>query len=635
MTGSAAAPRPVSAVSRLRGWRTVAGMAYWLAAPLLCFALYHGALRAWFQADDFAWLALRLDVHDWRSLIHALFDPMAQGSVRPLSERAFFLVLPWLFGTSRLPFHLCVFLTQCANLTLLTAITRRLTGSPAAGFWAAVLWIFNSGFVVPMIWLSAYNQVLCAFFVLAAFWFLLRYVDTGRTWDNVWQWVFFLAGFGALELNAVYPALAALYTFVFARRRFRATLPLFIPSLVFVGLHAVLAPLSATGTYALHFGGVPETLLTYWRWALLSAYFPPVYEWFAALLLALLSMGVIGFAIIRAWRRDWLPIFWLSWFVLLLLPYLPLPNHIMDYFLPLPTAGLAMLGAYAVVHAWARPLARQIAVVVILAAYFREARVIDLGATQWWHDRSYDIERMVLATVRARQLHPGKTILLDGVDKQLFWAGVFHYPFRAFGVSDVYLTPGSERQIEPHPETGRISDFELPNGPTLHAIKNDQVVVYRIGFPLKAITSAYDEAAVDKLSPAPPHRVDAGSPLTAYLLGPEWYDSEADGNRWMPKRATLRIAGPRSPSEKLYLNGFIAPVQIAQGPTTVRVTVDGVSLPDATLRPAGSRFQLEFPLPKQALGKEELRIVVEVGRTFQNGADARSLGLNFGIFEIR
>ena len=631
MTGSAAAPRPASAVSRLRGWRTAAS---WLAAPLLCFALYHGALRAWFQADDFAWLALRLDVHDWRSLMHALFDPMAQGSVRPLSERAFFLVLPWLFGTSRLPFHLCVFLTQCANLTLLTAITRRLTGSPAAGFWAAVLWIFNSGFVVPMIWLYAYNQVLCAFFVLAAFWFLLRYVDTGRTRDNVWQWVFFLAGFGALELNAVYPALASLYTFLFARRRLRATLPLFIPSVVFVGLHAVLAPLSATGTYALHLGSIPETLLTYWRWALLSAYFPPVYERFAAPLLALLSMGVIGFAIIRASRRDWLPIFWLSWFVIVLLPYLPLRDHIMDYFLPLPTAGLAMLGAYAVVHAWARPLARQIAVVVILAAYFREARVIDLGATQWWHDRSYDIERMVLATVRARQLHPGKTILLDGVDKQLFWAGVFHYPFRVFGVSDVYLTPGSERHIEPHPETGRISDFELPDGPALHAIKNDQVVVYRIGFPLKAITSAYDEAAVDTLSPAPPHRVDAGSPLTAYLLGPEWYDSEG-GNRWMPKRATLRIAGPRSPSEKLYLNGFIAPVQIAQGPTIVRVTVDGVSLPDATLRPAGNRFQLEFALPKQALGEEELEIALEVGRTFLVGADTRPLGLNFGVFEIR
>jgi hypothetical protein len=196
------------------------------------------------------------------------------------------------------------------------------------------------------------------------------------------------------------------------------------------------------------------------------------------------------------------------------------------------------------------------------------------------------------------------------------------------------LTPGSEKYIESHPETGRISDFVLPSGPTLHAIKNDQVVVYRIGFPMKAITSAYEAAAVDNLSPAPPRRVDAGSPLMAYLLGPEWYDRE-DGHRWMPKRATLRIGGPHSSSEKLFLKGFIAPVQAAQGLLPVRVTVDGVSLPEAMLEPAGSWFQLEFPLPKQALGKEELEIAVEVGRTFLVGADTRPLGLNFGVFDIR
>jgi hypothetical protein len=633
MTTPAAVPRAPT-LSRPRLLRTIAGAAYWLAAPLFCFVLYNGALRAWFQADDFAWLALRLDVHDWRSLLHALFDPMAQGSVRPLSERAFFLVLPWLFGPSRLPFHLCVFLTQCANLTLLTAITRRITGSPAAGFWAGMLWIVNSGLVVPMIWISAYNQVLCAFFVLGAFWFLLRYLETGRTRDYVWQWVVFLAGFGALEINAVYPALAALYTFLFARRRFRSTLLLFIPSAVFVWLHAMLAPLPITGAYALHFDSIPGTLMMYWRWALISSFFPLSYLRFATPLLALLSVGILAFTIIRARQRDWLPVFWLSWFVVVLLPYLPFRDHIMDYFLPLPTAGVAMLGAYAVVHAWSRPFTRQAAVAGVLTAYILAAGAVDLGATRWWRDRSFDIERMVMATIRARQLHPGKTILLDGVDEQRFWAGVFHYPFRVFGVSDVYLTPGSEKHIEAHPETGRISDFVLPGGPTLHAIKNDQVVVYRIGFPMKAITSAYDTAAVDNLSPAPPRRVDAGSPLMAYLLGPEWYDRE-EGHRWMPKRATLRIGGPDSPSQKLYLKGFIAELQLAQGVLPVRVTVDGVSLPEGTLQPAGSWFQIEFPLPEQAVGKRELEIAVEVGRTFLVGADTRPLGLNFGVFEIR
>src|SRR5882724_11164578 len=100
--------------------------AYWLAPPLLCLAIYWRGLLAWFQADDFAWLALRLQVHDWRTLLHALFAPMAQGSIRPISERGFFLVFEWLFGVHALPFRICVFLTQCANMALLAAIARHL-----------------------------------------------------------------------------------------------------------------------------------------------------------------------------------------------------------------------------------------------------------------------------------------------------------------------------------------------------------------------------------------------------------------------------------------------------------------------------------------------------------------------------
>lgn len=65
--------------------------AYWLIPPLFCLVLYKRGLTAWFQADDFAWLGLRLQVHDQGSLLHALFAPMAQGTIRPWSERAFFL----------------------------------------------------------------------------------------------------------------------------------------------------------------------------------------------------------------------------------------------------------------------------------------------------------------------------------------------------------------------------------------------------------------------------------------------------------------------------------------------------------------------------------------------------------------
>ena len=76
---------------------------YWLSPALLCLVLYREGTTAWFQTDDFAWLSLRRQVHNWRDLATALFAPMAQGTIRPWSERGFFLLFEWLFGFDALP----------------------------------------------------------------------------------------------------------------------------------------------------------------------------------------------------------------------------------------------------------------------------------------------------------------------------------------------------------------------------------------------------------------------------------------------------------------------------------------------------------------------------------------------------
>src|SRR5262249_51572078 len=160
-------------------------------------------------------------VHSWSDFWRAMFEPQAQGTIRPWSERAFFMGLYTVFGLNALPFRICVFLTQILNLTLIRSVGQRVTGSPAAGFWAAMLWTANTALLSVMTWSSVYNQALCAFFLLLAFYFLLRYIETGEKRFNRAQWGVFLLGFGALELNVVYPALAAAYTFFCARQRFR------------------------------------------------------------------------------------------------------------------------------------------------------------------------------------------------------------------------------------------------------------------------------------------------------------------------------------------------------------------------------------------------------------------------------
>src|SRR5207249_3975588 len=115
---------------------------------------------------------------------------------------------------------------------------------------------------------SVYNQALCGFFLLLAFYFLLRYIKTGDARFNRAQWIVFLLGFGALELNVVYPALAAAYTFLCARPYFRRTLPLFIPSVLFTLIHRAAAPPADAPSYAMRFDAtILSNFWTYLVWA--------------------------------------------------------------------------------------------------------------------------------------------------------------------------------------------------------------------------------------------------------------------------------------------------------------------------------------------------------------------------------
>ena len=606
---------------------------YWLVPLLVCWTLFWPGLLAWFRADDFAWLGMRSYVHE-HSLIQGMFAPLAQGTIRPLSERAFFLVFESVFGLHPLPFRIWAFLTQSTNLVLLAAVTRRITRSPAAGFWAAIFWTVNSSLASPMVWSSAYNQILCGFFFLGAFWFLLRYVDSGRTRDYVGQWILFLLGFGALEVNVVYPVLAAFYTWLFARKYFKTTLPLFVPAALFVFVHQLAAPTTDGTVYTLHFDqAIFQTLATYSFQALVP---PVLYELYGGLDLVLwlpLAIGLIAFAIVRSRRCDWIPMFCFGWFFVVISPFVPLRDHVSIYYLTVPMIGLAILATYALVTIW-RAAAVWKSVGAVLAAIYLILMAAGSGrAAWWWQGQSKTVENLVLGVVRAHQLHPNQSILLRGVDDQLFWSSVFHSPFQLFGVSAVYLVPGSDRYITSHGGSRSPADFVLADGPTVHGLNANQIVVYQVGGPrLKAVTTVYEDTEAQQLTLNPPLRVDAANPLTAYLLGPEWYALE-NGHRWMPVRASLRIGGPKSVSEKLYLKGFCSPAELENGPFGLEISVDGLPLPVIEIRAA--HFEVAVPMRNQWVGKPSIVLQLHAATSFRPPGDSRQLALGFGSFEIR
>src|ERR1700733_1499572 len=98
--------------------KTKLGNAVLWALPIaFLFWLHADGLNTWFAADDFAWLGLLRNVHNFHDLVSALFAPAAQGTIRPWSERGFFLLFEELFGLDSLPFRICVFVTMVADLT--------------------------------------------------------------------------------------------------------------------------------------------------------------------------------------------------------------------------------------------------------------------------------------------------------------------------------------------------------------------------------------------------------------------------------------------------------------------------------------------------------------------------------------
>jgi hypothetical protein len=629
-------------VSPARGRARLASAAFWLAPSLLCLALYWRGFTAWFRADDFAWLGTGLYIQNFHDFLLAIFAPQAQGTIRPLSERAFFMLGFSLFGLDALPFKMVVFATQFANLALVTSIGARLTGLRWAGFFAAVFWVLNSSGIEPLGWCCVYNQVLCGFFLLLAFHFLLRYIETGERRYNLFQWAAFLVGFGALELNVVYPAIAAAYTILCVpkgahSRYFRSTLPMFAVSIAYALAHNAAAPAWKTGGYAMHFtGAMFRTLGKYWTWSVGPTFLFTPYDlpkWLLPAGIAAVSAGLLGFLAWKLRSGARASLFCLAWYLAVLAPVLPLRDHQTEYYVFLPLIGLCWLGGWAAVSGWRAGTRGRTAVAALAAVYALMAVPTLFATSQWNHAITMRVRTLVEGVAGIHERNPAKAILLEGVDTDLFWNGVLDRPFRLFGLDHIYLAPGSEKRIASHPDLGNIGDYILPADVVSQALKREELVVYDVRGPrLRNITAVY--AALPRESGGLPLRVDAASPLTSYLLGAEWYGSDGD-HRWMPRRAGLRIAAPSAPGEKLYLRGSCPDEQLRLGPLPVTVTVDGVTLPATVIKPGENAFELAFALPDSVVGKAEMRVTVEVGRVIRPASDPRDLGLVFGVFEVR
>lgn len=613
--------------------------AYFLAAPLVCLIIFWRVLSTWFLNDDFAWLSLRLDLHRPSDIWGILFTPQAQGTVRFLSERLFFLVFSSVFGLHALPYRLWVLGTWFADLTLANLIGARITGSRAAGLLAALLWTTSLNVVTPLAWASAYNQVLCAFFIMAAFYARLRWIESRERKWMVVEWAAYLAGFGAQEVVVMYPVLAALHALCLARKRIWSTLPLFVPAAVFAIIHFFFIPKSE-GPYALAIDHrLPATLWRYLIWTIGPSRLGNLVRHGrrpGLIATALIGAGVVAFILWKLRRRDLTVVFCCGWFVAALIPVLPLPDHVTDYYVTIPMLGFVWLYAWAVVTGWQAGGMFRAAAILLTTLYFVGSVTEVEAGTRWWHDRAVPVRNLILTMQDVEVAHPGTTFLLQGVNNELFQSALQDGPFRLVGAQRVYFVPGSEKGIEFRADLGGIASFLISPGQALDLLDHGQARVFDLssGQP-RDVTKAVETAL--RADPLARRRefVDVGDPVYAPLLGPTWYPAE-NGYRWMPKTAKVKLSGPTSPSQNLHITGFAHSSLLAAGPVTLRFSADGYQIGSAEVRKPDEQFALDFAIPAGLVDREWMEITIEVSRVLRRGGgDTRELGMVFGTFALK
>ncbi|MCB1020381.1 MAG: hypothetical protein KDC27_10655 [Acidobacteria bacterium] len=466
---------------------------WWALPPLLLYAVYWKGLFVWFHGDDFTLIEhVRAPAEHFWAL---LFEPRAQGTYRTLSERLFFYWFYQWFGLNGFPFRVMAFGTQVVNLWLFGALLRRTGLTQAAALAASCLWAIHHGLSGTMSWSSSYNQALFSLFLLVSLLSFQAFLRSGNVGYYLLQWVTFLAGFLALETIVIYPALALGYALAFERKRWAWALPMFLGSALIAWVQLQATPPGAGGG-AYHMSLNPLHWIGALRFYCELAFAGSSSAWAAWLI----AVPLAAFAGWKGLQGEAAALFGWFWFLVGLTPYLPLGEHLSDYYLFLPSAGLAIAGGLALVAAWRAGWGARAAAAALLAIFLVGSLRYSESIVDYSYRTSIRCRNLVTGLRYARVRHPDKTILLTSMDEVFFYASIYHDLFKLAGVWDVYLAPDAN-SVSQRPDRANIDRFFLAPDDALRATLRHDVAVYDAsGMRLRGATSLYEAYAPGRLA---------------------------------------------------------------------------------------------------------------------------------------
>ena len=485
-------------------------------------------------------------------------------------------------------------------------------------------------------WACLYKDILCSFFLLLAFYLFLRYIETGERRFYVWQWVVFLLGFGAMETNAVYPAIALSFAVLCAPAHIRKAALLLIPSAIYLALNFLFVKKQADGPYAMHFDSfLPVNFLQYWVLVLKPDARLLADRWPMFVLPAIATVVLAGF-IVWQWRAGRrLPVFFLLWFVFTIAPVLPLREQFQTYYATVASIGIAMLAADAISSAWAsrevgvarrRNRARARIPHPVGATSPMPKRANGAPAANARSSSSWASSPPANCTRRRPSFSTASTARYSGT---FFRTAGFARPMSSTCISLPARTgPSSRRPYFPDP-----SEFVIRRK-HCSATRSTLACITPPATCCTRSRGRTSNALLATKSSELPRRVDvAASRSMESLLSGDWYPSDTT-HRWMAKQAGIRLAGPQTAGESLHVLAVCPPEFLADGPRYSHGDRRWqAAAPRRHPRDGGGR--LVARCRRNWWVSRAVQVTLEVSRTHTPPQDGRALGIAIRLVEIR
>lgn len=536
---------------------------------------------------------------------------MAQGTVRFLSERSFFLLTSSIFGLDPLPFRIIVLTALTVSSILLVEIARKLTGSVLVGIIAICFWNIQTGLLDAVAWISAANQIFCSLFILAAF---LAFLNQ----KPIWCWSIFLLGFGVLETIVVFPALLGVYCLLFHRERLKETLYYWIPALVFVWIRIkFLQNPDADKAYIMQVS--PQDLF-----ATMKIYISMAMNWW-------IFGALLAYTVWLTFRKNYTALFALTIFLFLLSPILPLKDHILRYYLAAPGFGLGLW--IGVVFADLLKIRWMLGIIPVafISYYFADPLIHSRINTLNWYQEKMLASKTLLTGIREiRKTHPDAPLLISGVPAEIYQMSMHHDFHRIFGTRRVFLFP-EPASAEKSPY--QVSGCSLVTTSMMDTMKRtDHALAYQYsGTSIQPLDHSQFISLSENL-PRYSSCIQTGEPADSDQLISGWYpiDNEL---RWMGTHGSARLSSSNQ-GKTILISGYALRNYFNTGSPTLKMIIDGQEIGSIQIQQPDDSFQWTLQLPEKFQNREQLQITVIADHTFTSPDDSRPRSVLIRKIEI-